>query len=291
MVVDTEFVGSVESHSSVGPDQPAGNRLPDLARDSFVLGTCIPSFPALTSVTSLDFFWSTRPMANPRQRRKARSSQQPVRHSRQAKKLLKKQPPIRGPKALRDAWDKHKTVRQNYAALGLAASLNPRASGGAERAAPVTQARTATNEVAFINGSEPAPLMSGGGSNGAPSGLGRITRDETGQVVAIETGDDIGAPLPTRERDLVEEPAAILPSECHSWISFGHMPGTEDPIIRVHSVPVVSRFSSKGEVTFLQKLISRHGSDVEAMARDRKLNPDQRTEGEIRRAIRRASGG
>ncbi|KAH9060100.1 hypothetical protein EDB87DRAFT_1551613, partial [Lactarius vividus] len=71
-------------------------------------------------------------MANPRQRRKARSSQKPVRHSRQAKKLLKKQPPIRGPKALRDAWDKHKTVRQNYAALGLAASLNPRASGGAE---------------------------------------------------------------------------------------------------------------------------------------------------------------
>jgi len=58
----------------------------------------------------------------------------------------------------------------------------------------------------------------------------------------------------------------------------------------VHSVPVVSRFSSKGEVTFLQKLISRHGSDVEAMARDRKLNPDQRTEGELRWAIRKASG-
>jgi hypothetical protein len=58
----------------------------------------------------------------------------------------------------------------------------------------------------------------------------------------------------------------------------------------VHSVPV-SRFSSKGEVTFLQKLISKHGSDVEAMARDRRLNPEQRTEGELRRAIRRAGGG
>ena len=31
-------------------------------------------------------------MANPRQRRKARSSHKPVHHSRQAKKLLKKQP-------------------------------------------------------------------------------------------------------------------------------------------------------------------------------------------------------
>jgi len=240
-------------------------------------------------------------MANPRQRRKARSSHKPVRHSRQAKKLLKKQPPIRGPKVLRDAWDKHKTVRQNYAALGLAASLNPRSSGGAERAAPVTQARTATNEVACINGMEPPPLMSGGGSNDIPSGLGRIIRDETGQVVAVETGDELEPPLPTRERDLVEEAAAtaILSSECQSWVSLGHMPSTEDPKIDifreglhdVHSLPVVSRFSSKGEVTFLQKLISRHGSDVEAMARDRRLNPDQRTEGQLRRAIRRAAGG
>lgn len=239
-------------------------------------------------------------MANPRQRRKARSSHKPVRHSRQAKKLLKKQPPIRGPKALRDAWDNHKTVRQNYAALGLAASLNPKSSGGAERAASVTQARTATNEVACINGPEPPPLMSSEGSNGIPSGLGRIIRDETGQVVAVETGDDMDSPLPTRERDLVEEAAAaaVLSLECQSWVSLGHMPSTEDAkidIIRalpdVHSLPVVSRFSSKGEVSFLQKLISRHGSDVEAMARDRKLNPDQRTEGQLRRAIRRAAGG
>lgn len=58
----------------------------------------------------------------------------------------------------------------------------------------------------------------------------------------------------------------------------------------VHSLPVVSRFSSKGEVTLLQKLISKHGSDVEAMARDRRLNPEQRTEGELRRAIRRVGG-
>lgn len=59
----------------------------------------------------------------------------------------------------------------------------------------------------------------------------------------------------------------------------------------VHSLPVVSRFSCKGEVTFLQKLISKYGSDVEAMARDRRMNPEQRTEGELRRAIRRAGGG
>jgi nucleolar protein 16 len=52
----------------------------------------------------------------------------------------------------------------------------------------------------------------------------------------------------------------------------------------------VPRFTSKGEMIFLQKLISKHGRDVVAMTRDRRLNPDQRTEGEIRRAIKKAGG-
>jgi nucleolar protein 16 len=41
---------------------------------------------------------------------------------------------------------------------------------------------------------------------------------------------------------------------------------------------------------FLQKLISKHGWDVAAMTRDRRFNPDQRTEGELRRAIKKAGG-
>lgn len=52
----------------------------------------------------------------------------------------------------------------------------------------------------------------------------------------------------------------------------------------------VPRFTSKGEMIFLQKLISKHGRDVTAMIRDRRLNPEQRTEGEIRRAIKKAGG-
>ena len=73
-------------------------------------------------------------MANPRQRRKARSSShRPISHSRHAKKNMKKVPrksyspcivnfnfltvmlvflAIRGPKALQEAWDKQKTVHQ-----------------------------------------------------------------------------------------------------------------------------------------------------------------------------------
>ncbi|KAI0256461.1 ribosome biogenesis protein Nop16 [Lactifluus subvellereus] len=240
-------------------------------------------------------------MANPRQRRKARSSHKPVHHSRQAKKLLKKQPPIRGPKGLQEAWDKHKTVRQNYAALGLAVSLNPRASGGAEHSASVTEARTGENEATFINGSDPPSFMNSGSDptlpNGLAKGLGRIVRDEAGLIIAVETNDDADpSPPTTHGLGLVETAAAAaLTPESQSWVLLGRTFGAEKPKPElIGALPDVSanvlRFSSKGEVSFLQKLISKYGHDVEAMARDRRLNPDQRTGGEIRRAINKAGG-
>ena len=39
----------------------------------------------------------------------------------------------------------------------------------------------------------------------------------------------------------------------------------------------------------MRRLVGRHGGDVEAMARDRKLNPDQRTVGELTR-LKKAGG-
>jgi len=240
-------------------------------------------------------------MANPRQRRKARSNHNPVQHSRQAKKLLKKQPPIRGPKVLQEAWDKHKTVRQNYSALGLAVSLNPRTSGGTERTASVTEARTATNEVVSIDGSDPAASMSGKSDRNLPKGLGRIVRDEAGQIIIIDTNDDDAGLSPSNHPlELVEAAAAtaaVHAPESQSWLlSFGQTSGAEKPkteLIRslsdVSHAPV-PRFSSKGEMTFLQRLISKYGRDVAAMMRDHRLNSDQRTEGEIRRAIKKAGG-
>lgn len=235
-------------------------------------------------------------MANPRQRRKARSTHKPVHHSRQAKKLLRKQPPIRGPKVLQEAWDKHKTVRQNYAALGLAVSLNPNTSGVAKCAAPVTEARSVVNGV---DNMDPAVLMNGGGDRDLPIGLGRIVRDEAGRIIAVETNDDVDPSPSNHQLDLVEEAAAaavIRTPDGQSWISFGRTSGAEKPstaltqaLPDVYRGPV-PRFTCKGEIVFLQKLISKHGRDVTAMIRDGRLNPDQRTEGEIRRAIKKAGG-
>jgi len=236
-------------------------------------------------------------MANPRQRRKTRSAHKPVHHSRQAKKLLKKQPPIRGLKILQEAWDKHKTVRQNYAALGLAVSLNPCTAGGTERATSVSEARTEANEVAFIDDSDPTVSMSGGSEQDLPKGLGRIVKDDSGQIIAIETNDDISPTPPHHRLDLVEVAAAatIHTPENQKWL-FGQTPGAVKsnveliPSLSDVVIAPVPRIPPKGEMKFLQRLVSKHGRDVAAMMRDRRLNPDQRTEGEIRRAIKKAGG-
>jgi nucleolar protein 16 len=52
----------------------------------------------------------------------------------------------------------------------------------------------------------------------------------------------------------------------------------------------VQRHSSHGEIGLLRRLVAKHREDVQAMARDRKLNVGQRTAGQLSRAIAKAGG-
>jgi nucleolar protein 16 len=47
------------------------------------------------------------------------------------------------------------------------------------------------------------------------------------------------------------------------------------------------RQQSKREEEWIERLVSRHGDNVKAMVRDRKLNPMQQTEGDIQRRLRK----
>ncbi|KAI8998746.1 ribosome biogenesis protein Nop16 [Trametes punicea] len=239
-------------------------------------------------------------MANPRQRRKLRSgSHKPVQHSRRAKKLLKKQPPIRGPKVLQEAWDPRKTVRQNYEALGLAASLNPIASGGTER-------KISSSQPAHGDRSETQPEASSSkptAANGVPKGYGKIIRDADGNVVDVQLGDEEDE----KEAEAMEEVLDDIPDpteddQAAGWVGLGSERKKRSPesagtrVVRAleqlsetRGGPV-RRYTSQGELTTLRRLVARYGEDVEAMARDRKLNADQRTAGELQRAIRKAGG-
>lgn len=48
------------------------------------------------------------------------------------------------------------------------------------------------------------------------------------------------------------------------------------------------RHSSSLETNYLQRLVSKHQADVDAMARDRRFNPEQRTVGQLRRGLKKA---
>ena len=55
------------------------------------------------------------------------------------------------------------------------------------------------------------------------------------------------------------------------------------------SVPISgigSRHMSSGEIKYLERLVKKYEDDVEGMTQDRKLNPEQRTVGQLRRALR-----
>ncbi|KAG7452831.1 uncharacterized protein BT62DRAFT_925372 [Guyanagaster necrorhizus] len=250
-------------------------------------------------------------MANPRQRRKARSgSHRPISQSKHAKRNLKKTPPIRGPKILQDAWDSKKTVRQNYAALGLIHDLNPSASGGAE---PLEETIDDLPPAQVAPDSEVAQARE---SMKLPQGYGRIIRGDAGNVLRVEFSEQ------DQEGDVTNSPGRDIDMETlepdvdhkvlQKWVadlggSETRRPKGKDGDVvkeleRLSGIPTNKtqttlsialtgsgpRHTAKGELEYLLKLVEKHGKDAEKMARDRKLNPYQRTSGELRRALKRA---
>ncbi|KAF8163153.1 ribosome biogenesis protein Nop16 [Crassisporium funariophilum] len=243
-------------------------------------------------------------MANPRQRRKARSSShKAVSHSRHAKRNLKKTPPIRGPKVLQEAWDKQKTVRQNYASLGLSLNLNPSAHGGVELIS------SASNEAADVQDSPSSSSINIDGPP-IPSGFGRIIRDEAGNISGFQLNQ-------AEEQRKDPEPAdmEVLEPETDAnvrqrWVvdlsisSASNIDANGERVLKeltqisasatgltTLSLPnsgVGSRHVSTGEIKYLEPLVKKYGSNIESMSRDRKLNPEQRTVGQLRRALKKS---
>ncbi|ORX38708.1 ribosome biogenesis protein Nop16 [Kockovaella imperatae] len=222
-------------------------------------------------------------MANPRQRNKARSSKS-TKPSLAAKRRmhhkLRKPPTLSGPEVLQSGWDKHKTVFQNYKALGLLPSLPlPTASGSRSYRTRLTLPPGAI-------GSASGPVDNVNGLGGAVfSGFGQIIRDEEGNVVDIiipEEQEQDQTP-PEQEADDAEEGEERNRVEAQTDV----VRSLEQ--LAASSVPV-KRHSSTSERTWLQDLVRAHGSNYEAMARDHKLNVWQKTQGEIKRMVNKAGG-
>ncbi|GAA5947704.1 hypothetical protein JCM3765_001043 [Sporobolomyces pararoseus] len=161
-------------------------------------------------------------MANPRQRRKNRSGGR-LKTSKQSLKN-KHKVIVKGPEVLAKNWDKTKTVRQNYAALGLLGTLDPRQAGGLEPSLDHVPyaVRSATNPTTLEELDEIVPEeyessdddveedVSAKTKKGKKSskgkekekeqekekklapGMARIIRDENGNVLKIVVGTEDG---------------------------------------------------------------------------------------------------
>ncbi|KAG6854927.1 hypothetical protein C0991_009750 [Blastosporella zonata] len=223
-------------------------------------------------------------MANPRQRRKARSSShKAVSHSRHAKKNLKKMPPIRGPKILQDAWDKTKTVRQNYVALGLIHDLNPAAAGGAE---PMEELQIEESQIASTSQLEQAAPIR--------KGFGKIIRDEAGNVLRIEMAEEDEPQGEKQDDEEMREPE-VAGAVLGRWVTdLGRTLERISSMVQQEGTTLGlsngggARHTSSGERAYLERLVSKYGEDVEGMARDRRLNVEQRTAGALRQGLRKA---
>ncbi|KAJ3741825.1 ribosome biogenesis protein Nop16 [Lentinula detonsa] len=275
-------------------------------------------------------------MANPRQRRKARSSShRAISHSKHAKRNLKKMPSIRAPKVLQQAWDNQKTVRQNYAALGLVHDLNPSESGGAEVIEMDKRTTSGSAPESFIDSTGPStsassfsadpemPLSHTRATNSAaskssiPKGHGRIIRDAVGNVmrIVLPEEDEIEALPADGDIDMEQLEPQLDETVRKTWIS--DLGGLKTRLLTEKNTTVVkeleilstlapinelgrsttlsasltgvgSRYTSERERSYLQRLIDKHKGDVEAMARDRKLNTAQRSVGQLTHALKRA---
>jgi len=215
---------------------------------------------------------------------------------------MKKVAPIHGPKALQEAWDKQKTVHQNYAKLGLALNLNPSASGGSEKST-----NTRIQEPSLLS----LAMNTADDDSCIPSGFGRILRDDTGNIIGFEASKTEEPSSEVAEVKGLQLDADVDQAVYQRWAATLSSSDAAqiDPkgkrVLReleqisaaatgstTLSVPISgigSRHMSSGEIKYLEPLVKKFGDDVHAMSQDRKLNPEQRTVGQLRRALRNFS--
>ncbi|UZJ53817.1 hypothetical protein CBS101457_003137 [Exobasidium rhododendri] len=235
-------------------------------------------------------------MANPRQRRKARSgsSTKPSdRSKRQALKKLVRAPPIKGAQVIQDNWDPKMTVRQNYQRLGLMGNLSMRDSGGKEK------------EYELQSKSIPESASRKAQHQG---GMAKVQRDAKGKIILVEEReklrentawgpalnsddefDDGDAIEGDNGEDMEEEEEEEEEGENEDDTQVKKDVAKSLEELSKTVKPVV-RYTSQAEKSWLHRLVAKHGSDTLSMSRDRLDNIWQKTEGEIKRAIKKASG-
>ncbi|KAF9216299.1 Nucleolar protein 16 [Podila verticillata] len=164
-----------------------------------------------------------------------------------------------GNKIIRENWDKKATLRQNYARLGLLPSLNG-VTGGIE-----------VKDEEELMENEQKSLEELAESLSAEQGI--IQRDDAGNIINVIVGK---VKTPEELAEIMERDIAPVKAKTDVVRALER---------QAANVLKVERHASDGEVVWAAKLVEKYGDDYEKMFRDRKLNPNQQTVGQLKRRI------
>ncbi|EEP75399.1 conserved hypothetical protein [Uncinocarpus reesii 1704] len=228
------------------------------------------------------------------QRKKNRSSTPKIKIKSKKAKNGKKKINVLGNAIIAKNWDKKLTLTQNYHRLGLATRLNAPAGGvekDVEPLQPTIDAGESYNPLA-IKGKRDVQVQ---------PGEARVERDpKTGKILRIIRIEEEGEHEETveiagrkrRKMNPLEDPLNEL-SDAEDY-SPRHTDAPTEVVSALEKQAAIEeekvkkrkpRHQSKREEEWLERLVEKYGDNIPAMVRDRKLNPMQQTEGDIKRRL------
>lgn len=177
------------------------------------------------------------------------------------------------------ARDRKLTLSQNYKRLGLSSRLNA-ATGGTEKKSKKNADDAPKRDSLAIAGLQAV--------NSKPQEV-QVERDpETGRIIRVlrpESDDLNDNPLNDPLNDIMDFESESTPSKPQNEViaQLEAQAAREEEMLSKKR----PRQQSQREEEWIGKLVEKHGDDIKAMVRDRKLNPMQQTEGDIGRRLKK----
>ncbi|KAJ2992776.1 Nucleolar protein 16 [Globomyces sp. JEL0801] len=184
---------------------------------------------------------------------------------------------------IKENWDKTKTLKQNYDALGLVANLNGRAGGVGNEGAFQTKELKRIDELKdviewrTIESMDEAKVK----ESAATVESNPLFEPIEGDVHVDQRVLRIGAKMNLRRARELD--SLISPPESSKNI----VAAMEEQA--KHVVKVINHQSEQENLVF-EKLIAKYGDDYNAMARDMKLNKYQLSVGQLKKKMKKVIG-
>ena len=220
------------------------------------------------------------------QKKKNRSSVPRATQKPKSKRL-----PVKASPLIAAKWDKHLTLSQNYRRLGLTSKLNARTGGTEIKAANGNRPnadKQGEHDSLAVAASRPAT------STGLKTA--RVIRDREGRILKLADNEEgwrnpLNDPLAAMDEHIEAEGAL------DSSNGINHDRSDHDGVVPELEAAALaelakitkkkkSRKQSQREQEWIEQMVDKYGQDIRSMSRDRKLNPNQQTEADIRRRVK-----